>query len=210
VRRAVVKLGGSTAHAAELDIWIAALAGSGLPLVVVPGGGPFADKVREAQKVIGFSDRAAHVMAILAMDQFGQIILDRNSGYAPARSLAGIEEILAGGKKPVWLPSALATAAPDIEASWDISSDSLAAWLAAKLGAEALLLIKQSSDFRHGDTIESLIARGIVDPCLGRMLPPGVALHLAGPRDAASAAKMLSEGWLPGARIAAAPVRKAG
>jgi dihydroneopterin aldolase len=210
VRRAVVKLGGSTANSAELDIWIASLAGSSLPLVIVPGGGPFADKVREVQKTIGFSDRAAHAMAILAMDQFGQIILDRNNGYAPARSLGEMEEVLAGGKIPVWLPSALATTATDIEPSWDVTSDSLAAWLAGKVGAEALLLVKQSGDFSSRDTVESLTARGIVDACLGRMLPPGTDLHLAGPADAATAAKLLSGGRLPGTRIGAAPVRKAG
>ena len=78
MRPAVVKLGGSTASAAGMDAWIAALAGSGLPLVIVPGGGPFADQVRQAQKRLGFSDGAAHAMAILAMDQFGHVILDRD------------------------------------------------------------------------------------------------------------------------------------
>ena len=210
MRRAVVKLGGSTAQTAELGGWIAALTGSSLPLVVVPGGGPFADKVREAQRDIGFSGRAAHAMAILAMDQFGHVILDRNGGYAPASSPAEIERVLEGGKIPVWLPSMITSTAPDIEASWDVTSDSLAAWLAGKLGAEALLLVKQSGDFSSRDTVESLTARGIVDPCLGRMLAPCIALHLAGPADAATAGKLLCEGRLPGTRIAAGPIRKAG
>ena len=110
-----------------MDVWIAALAASSLPLVIVPGGGPFADQVRDAQKRMGFSDAAAHAMAILAMDQFGHVILDRHERLAPARSLDEIEHALTDGKIPVWLPSSMAIPAPDIPCSWDITSDSLAA-----------------------------------------------------------------------------------
>jgi dihydroneopterin aldolase len=208
MRRAVVKLGGSTAHAAEMGKWIAALAGSSLPIVIVPGGGPFADQVRQAQARMGFSDAAAHAMAILAMDQFGHVLLDRHDRLMPANSLQDMERILTEGRIPVWMPSRLTATAPDIPASWDITSDSLAAWLAGKLGAEALLLVKQSTGFSAHDTVESLMARGIVDAGFGGMLPGGVDFHLAGPHDAAEADAMLAAGNLPGIRIAV-PIRVA-
>ena len=140
--------------------WIAALALSSLPLVVVPGGGPFADQVRDAQKRMDFSDNAAHAMAILAMDQFGYVILDRHERLAPARSLEEIEQAVEAGKIPVWLPSALAIFVPDIRASWDITSDSLAAWLAGKLAADALLLIKQTGAFSHRRRYRQLDGQG--------------------------------------------------
>jgi dihydroneopterin aldolase len=202
VSRAVVKLGGSTAHEAEMGEWIAALSLSSLPLVVVPGGGPFADQVRDAQTRMNFSDNAAHAMAILAMDQFGYVILDRHERLAPARSLEEIEQAAEAGKIPVWLPSELAIFVPDIRASWDITSDSLAAWLAGKLAADALLLIKQTSAFSNRDGIDSLTARGIVDAGFAGMLPAGIDLHLAGPVDATTAGPMLASGRLPGTRIA--------
>lgn len=210
VRRAVVKLGGSTVRAAELESWIAALAGSKLPVVIVPGGGLFADQVRETQIRMDFSDTAAHAMAILAMEQFGQIILDRDERLAPARSLEEMARASDAGKVPVWLPSSLALSAPDIPVSWDITSDSLAAWLTGKLGAKALLLIKQTGAFFGSDTIDSLAARGIVDAGFPAMLPDGVDFHLAGPKDAAGAGALLAAGNLPGVAIAARPARKAG
>ncbi|AZO00948.1 hypothetical protein EJ066_29790 [Mesorhizobium sp. M9A.F.Ca.ET.002.03.1.2] len=212
VRRAVVKLGGSTVRAAELESWIAALAGSKLPVVIVPGGGLFADQVRETQIRMDFSDTAAHAMAILAMEQFGQVILDRDERLAPARSLEEMARASDAGKVPVWLPSSLALSAPDIPASWDITSDSLAAWLAGKLGAKALLLIKQTGAFFGSDTIDSLGTRGIVDAGFAAMLPDGVDFHLAGPKDAAGAGTLLAAGNLPGVAIAAPvrPARKAG
>lgn len=212
MRRAVVKLGGSTAGEAVLGEWIAALAGSELPLVIVPGGGPFADHVRDRQKTMSFSDKAAHAMAILAMDQFGHVILDRDDRLVPARSLLDLERALGSGKIPVWLPSSLAIPAPEIRASWDITSDALAAWLAGKLGADALVLVKQTGAFSSADDVAGLTARGIVDAGFAAMLPEAVSLYLAAPRDAATADVMLSSGKLPGTPISrsAATVRKAG
>ena len=187
--------------AGEFDIWIAALTGSAAPLVVVPGGGPFADQVRETQAGMGFSDKAAHAMAILAMEQFGYVILDRDERFMPACSLQEMGEVLARGRVPVWLPSALALSAPEIPQSWGITSDSLAAWLAGKLGAETLLLIKQTDDFSADDDVASLSERRVVDAALPSMLPKNVALRLAGPRDARAAATDFASGKLPGTLV---------
>lgn len=212
MRRAVAKLGGSTAGRDLLGEWIAALAGSSRRLVIVPGGGGFANQVRDAQKSIGFSDNAAHAMAILAMDQFGHVILDRDDRLVPARSLLELERALGSGKIPVWLPSAVAISAWDIHASWDVTSDALAAWLAGKLGADALLLVKQTSAFSSADDVAGLSARGVVDAGFGAMLPESVDLYLAGPQDAATAGAMLSAGKLPGTPISRSEVtvKKAG
>lgn len=198
MKRAVVKLGGSTAQEAERAVWVAALASSRLPLIVVPGGGPFANLVRATQEGMGFSDTAAHAMAILAMDQFGHVVLDCDSRFAPAHTLADIERLLGEDRVPVWLPSRLALAAPDIEASWEITSDALAAWLAGRVGADGLLLIKQSRDFSACDDIAGLRTKGILDAAFARMLPATVEFRLASPEDAASAAALLAEGRLPG------------
>ncbi len=123
MRPAVVKLGGSTASAAGMDTWVSALAGSVLPLVIVPGGGPFADQVRQSQTRLGFSDGAAHAMAILAMDQFGHVILDRDERLIPTRSFDDMRRVMGEGRIPVWLPSSATISASDIPATWDITSE---------------------------------------------------------------------------------------
>ena len=201
MRATVVKLGGSTADHKEMDVWTAALADSSLPLVIVPGGGTFADQVRDEQRRLGFSDAAAHAMAILAMDQFGHVILDRHERFSAASSPEKIEQALTDGKIPVWMPSAMAITASDIPISWDVTSDSLAAWLAGKLAADALLLVKQSRAFTRDDKVADLMARGIVDAHFASMLPAGIGIFIAGPDDAATAAAMFSSGRLPGVHI---------
>ena len=95
----------------------------------------------------------------------------------------------------------MAVPAPEIPASWGITSDSLAAWLAGKLGAEALLLVKQSKAFANEDSVADLMARGIVDACFAAMLPGGIDLLIVGPHDAATAGAALAAGTLPGIRI---------
>src|SRR5882757_2855389 len=73
----VLKLGGSLASSGGLTACLAALGTLRGEIVVVPGGGFFADAVRAAQPRFGFSDRAAHHMAILAMEQYALLLVDR-------------------------------------------------------------------------------------------------------------------------------------
>jgi len=201
MRLAIVKLGGSTAFDTRLKLWAEALAASGFPLIVVPGGGPFADQVRDAQKRIGFSDEAAHAMAILAMDQFGYALAELGKNFVTARTPDEIARALECGETPVWLPSAMTIGRAGIPCSWDVTSDSLAAWLAGELRAEALLLVKQTRDFSAEDNAGSLARRGIVDSFLPSILPRDIDFYVAGPEDASTAHRLLSTGRLPGTKI---------
>src|SRR5580765_1014836 len=115
----VVKLGGSHAFAPHLADWIAAIATHAGRIVVVPGGGPFADAVRAAQPKMGFDDRAAHRMALLAMEQYGCALASGRKRFALAETRAAIDRTLAMGKVPVWLPTRMVLAAPEIPWSWD-------------------------------------------------------------------------------------------
>lgn len=137
----VVKLGGSLFGAGELRAWLGMLAEVG-PVVVVPGGGPFADAVREAQARLGFGEVAAHRMAILGMQQYGVML----QGLEPRLGSVETEgEIVGLRGAAVWLPWRMAGRDEGIEASWEVSSDSLALWLARKMGAARLLLVKSGA-----------------------------------------------------------------
>src|SRR5579871_3085941 len=125
----VVKLGGSFAFSPRLRDWIAAIAACAGRVVVVPGGGPFADAVRAAQAPMGFDDRAAHRMGLLAMEQYGCAIASFDERLLLADSLEAIRQGLAEGKVPVWLPTPTVLTDTAIPQSWDVTSDSLAAWL---------------------------------------------------------------------------------
>jgi len=196
----VVKLGGSHAFSGHLAGWIAAIADCAGDVVVVPGGGPFADAVRDAQSKMGFGDEAAHHMALLAMDQYGCALAGLNRACVLADSLAAIGRALAEEQVPVWLPSRMALAAKDIPCSWDVSSDSLAAWLAGGLGASRLLLVKHVSLPDRAIPLPELIARGIIDKAFAGFLKDLPACVL-GPADQGSLAAILACGAAAGTRI---------
>jgi 5-(aminomethyl)-3-furanmethanol phosphate kinase len=166
----VVKLGGSLAESPHLRAWLGAIAA--VPdIVLVPGGGPFADAVREAQTVMGFGDSAAHRLALLAMEQYGYALCDLEPGLAPASTLDEIRARLVETppRTPVWMPSALALADPELPRSWDLTSDSLAAWLAGRLGAVELVLVKSVALPPTPISLPALARVGIVDPLLPKM-----------------------------------------
>ena len=85
-------------------------------------------------------------------------------GLRPAASRAEIARARRAGLAAVWMPTRMVLADPRIAASWDITSDSLAAWLAGKLKAERLVLVK-SVALAGGSVPAAVLARrGIVDP----------------------------------------------
>jgi dihydroneopterin aldolase len=180
----VIKIGGSCASSLDLRRWCAMVAGCGGRAVVVPGGGPFADAVRAAQPRIGFDDVAAHHMAMLGMEQFGHALASLDRRLVVADSMAALQRALAAGKVAVWLPARMAMKAADIPASWQVTSDSLAAWLAGKLGASRLLLLKQVELSRQPAAVSELAAKGIVDPAFPQVLKASrVAAFILGPAD---------------------------
>lgn len=157
----VVKLGGSLHDSPLLHDWLEALARAGGRVVLVPGGGPFADAVRAAQGRLEFSDATAHRMALLAMEQYGLLLCDLNPGLRPAACPQAITEIVARGLTPVWLPSTMCRGVWDIPENWSVTSDSLAAWLAHHLGAESLALVKYGKN--DATDIQALVDSGRVD-----------------------------------------------
>ena len=176
-RPEIIKLGGSLIGHPRLRPLLAALARRGAPLLLVAGGGPLADAVRALQPALALSDAACHRMAILAMEQTAHAFADLSRH--PALALAATPEEIAAahaeGRAALWLPARMALAARDLPESWDLTSDSLAAWLAEKTGALRLTLVK-STPAAPGSGPADWAAAGLVDP-----LFPAFAARLACP-----------------------------
>jgi dihydroneopterin aldolase len=188
----IVKLGGSFAFSACLRDWIAAIATCAGRVVIVPGGGPFADAVRAAQAQMGFGACAAHRMGLLAMEQYGCAIQSLHEKLSLADTTDSIRCGLDDSRIPVWLSSRMVLDAADIPQSWDVTSDSLAAWLAGKIGAERLLLIKHVEAMPGTIHASDLAARDIVDKAFANFLAAsGTDAFVLGPNDHAAVARSL-------------------
>ena len=171
----VVKVGGGLAREAG-DAALRTLcrvigdAGDRHPLLVVPGGAAFADAVREHDRRFDLHAATSHRMAILAMDQFGWLLSDLIPGGVPCTEVAAG----ARGRTPVLLPAALLASDP-LPASWEVTSDSIAAWVAGAANAGRLVLVKPVEGlYRNWPTKERPIARLSVDE-LAELRAPGQA-----------------------------------
>ncbi len=113
------------------------------PLLVVPGGGAFADVVRETYRQYHLSESTAHRMALAAMDQYGCLLGDLIPHGMLVSDLLSARAAVADGRVPILLPSALIIQADPLPHCWEVTSDSIAAWIAGIAGAHALILIKE-------------------------------------------------------------------
>lgn len=167
----VIKLGGSLYDSPHLPLWLRQLtiAGAG-KFIIVPGGGPFADQVRCAQNRWGIADSYAHVMALLAMEQFGRLLQGLEPKLYLAASCKGIKQALSQGRVPIWLPTAELLNHSEIPASWEVTSDSLAVWLSGELKASQLILVKRVLIAAPFISAHTLAKQGIVDTAFPRLL----------------------------------------
>jgi aspartokinase-like uncharacterized kinase len=151
----VVKIGGSlfdrvgelTALFRELD----------LPLLLVPGGGTFADAIRRC----GIYGEPAHWMAIAAMEQFGWYI---SSFGIPVQ-----EEMDVPDGPVVFLPYSCLRTHDPLPHSWDVTSDTISAWVADVIHTDLIILKSVDGIYSGGvllDTVREPVPSGDVDPCL--------------------------------------------
>jgi aspartokinase-like uncharacterized kinase len=154
-RPLVVKVGGSLLP--EVKRIVRVLAESGRSILVVPGGGPFAHLVRSMR----LPDEQAHWMAILAMDQFGWYLA---AGGVPVTSHLSIPRGM-----EILLPYRIMRERDPLPHSWDVTSDTIAAWVAKELGLDLLVLKSVDGITRDGALVSRISEPGAateVDPCL--------------------------------------------
>lgn len=164
----VVKLGGGMLqHLETFDRVLGVLSdlGRARRLLIVPGGGPFADAVRAIDARVGLSDDTAHWMAILAMDQHAHLIVGRLAQSMLVTSALEIGRAESSARIPVLAPYRWLRDVDPLPHSWDVTSDSIAAWCAGAVGAPRLVLIKPSG----------ASGADVVDAYFSRALPPNVS-----------------------------------
>ena len=175
----VVKVGGGLAREAgddALEALCAQIARSGErhSLLVVPGGGELADAVRALDRRAGLTARGAHWMAILAMEQFGWALADLIPGAGRRVELGDVRP----GAVAVLLPYALLRERDPLPRSWEVTSDSIAAWVAGAAGAGRLVLVKPVDGvYATWPPAGEPIAELTIDE-LGARAPAGVDPHL--------------------------------
>ena len=166
----VLKIGGSLFDSGrEL---LKRVADEGLDVLVVPGGGAFADKVRDVYGTTTLSDDAAHWMALLAMDQYGYFLSD-GTGIPLADTINGKRTRIALAYEILRKDDALPH-------SWDVTSDTVAAWMATKTKARLVKATDVDGVFRDGRLVETISAielQRMGETCVDKALPGFLIEH---------------------------------
>jgi aspartokinase-like uncharacterized kinase len=140
----IIKVGGSLAlNPEKLKILCRTLSDISQKqrLIIVPGGGEFADTVRALDERFNLSVQSSHQMAILAMDQYGYLLTNLVGNSCLVDKLENVKKVLDSGKIPIFLSSSYFAGADPLPNSWDITSDSIAVYVAGQLGACRIVLI---------------------------------------------------------------------
>lgn len=187
----VVKLGGSLYdHVPGL---VEVFRAQSRPLFIVPGGGRFADEIRQS----GFSDDDAHWAAIAAMDRYG--------GYIASFGLDTTDQLKIPKKTSVFLPYHCTRHYDPLPHTWDVTSDTIAAWIAGRLDHD-LLVLKSVDGIRLNDTLTTTISTpvitDVVDPCfLPYVLQQGVRTTILNGSRPEIVARFLQGDHVPCTRI---------
>jgi aspartokinase-like uncharacterized kinase len=150
---AVLKVGGSLSQGQGLATlchqigWL----GAQYRLLVVPGGGEFADVVRDHYRRYHLNETTAHRMALLAMDQYGCLLGDLVPSGALVIDLLSARKVAESGQVAILLPASLLIQADPLPHSWQVTSDAIAAWVAGLVNASRLILLKDTDGLCSAD-----------------------------------------------------------
>lgn len=140
-------------------------------ILIVPGGGIFADAVRGADERFGLGDDAAHWMAVLGMEQYACYLQDK--------SLAQVTDSITEPSFGVSIlfPYRLLKTEDPLPHSWDVTSDTIAAWVAKQTGALFIKVTDVDGIFREGKLAREVFAadfsenfESCIDPFLSGFL----------------------------------------
>ncbi|MBI5679975.1 MAG: delta 1-pyrroline-5-carboxylate synthetase [Methanobacterium sp.] len=133
----VVKLGGSLFPEDAINLCKELV---GQNVIVICGGGEFANKIREYDQDTNFSDTTAHKTAILCMDIIGMLVADKIDDVVSVYSLEYAKKVLDEGKLPILLPSKLLEYLDPLEHSWKVTSDSISVYISWLLKTKILIV----------------------------------------------------------------------
>ena len=133
----VVKIGGSLFP--DYAITLAKKLENTQSLIIL-GGGEFANLIRKYDGDNQFSSEVTHNTAIECMGILSKLVDDKVNSTKLAFTLKEAEDISNDGLTPIFIVSNFLEKEDPFESSWDVTSDSIAAYVAHFLNAKLLIV----------------------------------------------------------------------
>lgn len=166
----VLKLGGSLLKCTGLAERMRSLIASLRPkrILIVVGGGDAADVVRDWSDRFSLSEEMAHWLAIRSLSLTRALVKELLPECEEVESPTAAAEAWIDQRRPVllklesYLRQAEVHESAPLPHTWDVTSDSIAAWVATKWEAEQLILLK-SIELPDGMSLIQAENAGLVD-----------------------------------------------
>lgn len=118
-------------------------------IMLICGGGEFANKIRGYDSELNFSDSSTHNTAIMCMDIVGTLLADKVEDFITVKSIEEADLMCDQNKIPVLLPSTLIEKLDPLEHSWRVSSDSIACFISNLVKAKLLIATDVDGIYTH-------------------------------------------------------------
>ncbi len=176
----VLKLGGSWLKNHNLKNLLQNLIlSNNSDVVLVVGGGIFADAVRLSQKFLKFDDKFANYLAIKATENYAESI---NSLFPEIKLIKNLNELRKKEGLKIWLPGKTLKNEKTFIKNWSSTSDSIACWLSKKISAKGVIFVK-SLNFEKNEkhNLKDLQKQGILDKNISNYTSKNMCLKIVGP-----------------------------
>ena len=176
----VLKLGGSWLKNQKLkDLLQNLILYNNSEVVLVVGGGIFADAVRVSQRFLKFDDKFANYLAIKATENYAESI---NSIFPEIKLTKNLNELKKRNGLKIWLPEKILKNERTFIKNWNSTSDSIACWLGKKISAKGVIFVK-SLNFEKNQklNLRDLQNKGILDKNISNYINKNTCLKIVGP-----------------------------
>ncbi|MCQ2970329.1 MAG: delta 1-pyrroline-5-carboxylate synthetase [archaeon] len=142
----VVKIGGSLFPDYAIDL---ARHLKNTDSLIILGGGEFANLIRKYDSEINFSQKTSHWTAIDCMDIIAKLVNDKVESTKLAYSIDEVQKISDEGFTPIFVVSGFLRCEDPFECSWNVTSDSIAAYISHLLNANLLIVTNVNGIYTH-------------------------------------------------------------
>tara|TARA_B100000900_G_C20523626_1_gene693266 strand:- start:94 stop:765 length:672 start_codon:yes stop_codon:yes gene_type:complete len=176
----IIKIGGSwiTSHQLNDLLQLLKKKAKSENIVLVVGGGCFADSVRLVYKKKKMSERTSSFVALKSTELFAHLLKEIDKDIDLTEDFKSLNN---KGNLKVWLPSNILKTESSFISSWESTSDSVAAWLHNKMDSKGLLFIKSLKLKRKSYNLKYLQKEKIIDRNVGKYILRKNNIKIIGP-----------------------------
>ena len=177
----IIKIGGSWIDKVELNELIISLSKYSKfeNIILVVGGGCFADAVRLVYASKQMSEKTGHFIALKATEMFAHILKEINKSISLVNDIESLKII--DKKLKVWMPSIVLKDESSFLSSWESTSDSVAAWLHTKVKSKGLVFVKSVIFEKKKYKLKYLQDKNVLDKNVDKYLYKQKNIKIIGP-----------------------------